>query len=626
MTLAAGTHLGPYEILSPLGAGGMGEVYRAKDTRLGREVAVKVLPEAFAKDPDRLARFEREARVLASLNHPNIVTIFSVEEDADVPYLVMELVEGRPLSSLIPTGGLPTSRLLELAIPMAEALAAANGRGVIHRDLKPANVVVGEGGQVKVIDFGLAKKVVSDGFSEQLSAMPTEGVGSRPLTREAALEGTLHYMAPEQVRGREPDGRTDVFSLGVVLYEMAAGHRPFAGSSQSDLVSAILRDAPRPLSEIAPRVPKHLAWLVGRCLEKDLDRRLQTCRDVRNELEDLRLSLRAGEGDWRAEGARPTGRPGERRFPLSTELVRQLSERHPRLIGRALTYLDNGADSKTLVVFLHGTGGDHRRFEPVLDVLPQRGIAPTLVGFEVSAASRPALGIGDHGRILRAFLQDLHAKLRPRHTILVGFSCGGEMWLRLAASEEGVGVPVSGLVALGPNVELSNCFVTGRFAAMNASDPARVLSILKSLGSDLEGLDDWLALQDYIVSSFTKLGPDLAVLERWSSDIVAPFQAEADPLARWFRSASERIPNVRLVFSRTEAAEAEALLARHLEHNVLGPNFSEASVAVEPVQHMRLGEPGLILRVVREAVEALGAGEPASGAHGSGQVEREANA
>src|SRR5437762_13055089 len=214
MAMTRGTRLGTYEIVAPLGAGGMGEVYRAKDTRLGREVALKVLPEAFARNADRLARFEREARTVAGLNHPNIVVLYSVEEDNGVRFLTMELVEGRSLDQLVSPGGLQFSRVLDLGIALADALVAAHERGVVHRDLKPANVMVTREGRVKVLDFGLAKLVHHDLDHTQAATVPS------PISEVGQTIGTVSYMAPEQLRGEPVDVRADVFAFGILVYEL----------------------------------------------------------------------------------------------------------------------------------------------------------------------------------------------------------------------------------------------------------------------------------------------------------------------------------------------------------------------------------------------------------------------
>jgi len=285
MSLSSGTKLGPYEIQSPLGAGGMGEVYRATDRKLGRDVALKVLPADMAQDPERLGRFRREAKSLAQLDHPNIVTIYSVEESDGVHFLTMQLVEGLPLDRIIPQGGLPLEQILEIAGALGDALAAAHEKGIVHRDLKPANVMVSTEGRVKVLDFGLAKDVrTSIGDATMTSASHTQ-IG--------VVMGTPAYMSPEQTAGRPLDHRTDIFSMGVLLHEMATGRRPFEGTSSAELVSAILRDTPPSVTDARPDLPSDLARVIRRCLEKDPRHRIQTARDVSNEFRDLRNASQA---------------------------------------------------------------------------------------------------------------------------------------------------------------------------------------------------------------------------------------------------------------------------------------------------------------------------------------------
>jgi len=276
-----GKTLSHYRIDDKLGEGGMGVVYLAQDTRLNRSVALKVLPEEMAADPDRLSRFEREARAVAGLNHPNIVTIHSVEEAEGIHFITMELVEGKTLAEALLEGSLSLERLVEMGVRLADALAAAHDRGIIHRDLKPANVMVGEGGRLKVLDFGLAKL---RGLSQQEdeTELPTA-----TLTQEGLVMGTVPYMSPEQLQGKSVDHRSDIFSLGIMLYEMATGQRPFQGETSVDLISAILRDQPRLVTEIKIGLPHELGRIVRRCLEKDVERRYQSVKDVRTELGDV---------------------------------------------------------------------------------------------------------------------------------------------------------------------------------------------------------------------------------------------------------------------------------------------------------------------------------------------------
>ncbi len=263
----------------------MGQVYRATDTRLHRDVALKVLPPAMAARRELLERFQREARAVAALNHPHVVTIHSVEEADGVHFLTMELVDGEPLDRLIPVGGMPVPQLLDIATGLAEALAAAHARGIVHRDLKPANAMVTTGGHVKVLDFGLARIDTPSDGTQPASDQPTLMV-----TREGAVMGTMPYMSPEQLQGHALDHRTDLFSLGVMLYEMASGERPFHGDSSLALASAILRDTPRPLVDRRKDLPEGLARIIERCLEKDAADRFASARDVLHALSIVRTA------------------------------------------------------------------------------------------------------------------------------------------------------------------------------------------------------------------------------------------------------------------------------------------------------------------------------------------------
>lgn len=273
-----GTRLGDCEILSVVGAGGMGEVYRARDGRLQREVAIKVLPDFLAGDRDRLRRFEQEARAAAALNHPNILSVYQFgQTETGAPYVVMELLQGQTLRERLMTGALPVRKTVEYALQIARGLAAAHDRGIIHRDIKPENLFITRDGAVKILDFGLAKLVSSDGGAQNtITAM-----GSQPGT----VVGTMGYMAPEQLRGQTVDHRCDIFSLGAVLYEMLSGQRAFHGNTPADTVSAILKEDPPELSEESEKIPAALARIVHRCLEKDPAERFQSARDLAFNLE-----------------------------------------------------------------------------------------------------------------------------------------------------------------------------------------------------------------------------------------------------------------------------------------------------------------------------------------------------
>ncbi len=297
MTLTTGMRLGPYEVLSPIGAGGMGEVYRAKDTRLEREVALKVLPEHLTASGDLRSRFEREAKAISSLQHPHICTLHDVGRQGETDFLVMELLDGESLADRLQRGPLPIDEVLRFGIQIADALETAHASGIVHRDLKPGNVFLTERG-VKLLDFGLAKlhAAAPPGSRSQMGQLPTEHL-SAPLTSAGMILGTFQYMAPEQLEGKESDSRSDLFALGCVLYEMATGKKAFAGSSQASLIGAIMHSAPPPVSSLATLTPPALDRVISTCLAKDPKERWHTAHDVR-----LQLA-------WIAEGGSLAGVP-----------------------------------------------------------------------------------------------------------------------------------------------------------------------------------------------------------------------------------------------------------------------------------------------------------------------------
>ncbi len=293
MALPSGTKLGPYQVLEPVGAGGMGEVYRARDTRLDRVVAIKVLPEHLSASPEIRARFEREARAVSSLNHPHICTLYDVGHQDGVDFLVMEFLEGETLAARLARGPLPTPELLRVAIQIADALDKAHRQGFVHRDLKPGNVMLAKSG-AKLLDFGLAR---STGLATTLTDLSRSPTMSRALTAEGSIVGTFQYLSPEVLEGHEADARSDIFAFGAMLYEMATGKRAFEGKSQASVIAAILEREPEPVSRIQPLAPPALDRLIAQCLVKDPDQRRQTMHDVLLELQ------------WIAEGGSKAGVP-----------------------------------------------------------------------------------------------------------------------------------------------------------------------------------------------------------------------------------------------------------------------------------------------------------------------------
>jgi dipeptidyl aminopeptidase/acylaminoacyl peptidase len=286
MTFPAGTRLGPYEVVASVGAGGMGEVYRARDVRLGREVAVKTLPALAASDPERRARFEQEARSASALNHPNIITVLDIGDADGTSYIAMEYVEGRTVRELLAAGPLSVRKVLDIAVQAAEGLAKAHSAGIVHRDLKPDNLMVSKDGFVKILDFGLAKLV--NPLPEELTNLPT---AAKPATHPGAVMGTVGYMSPEQASGHTVDFRTDQFSLGTILYEMATGVRPFQRKTSAETLAAIIREDPEDVAKLSPRTPGPLRWIIERCLAKDPDDRFASTRDLARDLGSVREHL-----------------------------------------------------------------------------------------------------------------------------------------------------------------------------------------------------------------------------------------------------------------------------------------------------------------------------------------------
>ena len=312
----AGSRLGPYEILAPIGAGGMGEVWRARDPRLGRDVAIKVLPASFSADADRLRRFEQEARAAGILNHPNITAVLDIGEHDGAPYVVQELLEGETLRQALGGRPAPPRKAIDHAIQIAHGLAAAHAKGIVHRDLKPENVFVTKDGRVKILDFGLAK-LDAPGGRAQATNLPTATAGTEP----GMVLGTLGYMSPEQVRGRPADARSDIFSFGAILYEMLAGQRAFRGDSAADTMSAILKEDPPDLSVTNQNIPPGLERIVRHCLEKNPEQRFQSARDLAFDLEALSGVSSAGAPADRGRRRTSAARKPRRLLPIAAAVA-----------------------------------------------------------------------------------------------------------------------------------------------------------------------------------------------------------------------------------------------------------------------------------------------------------------
>jgi serine/threonine protein kinase/Tol biopolymer transport system component len=398
MSLPAGTRLGPYEIVSAIGAGGMGEVYKAKDTRLERTVAVKVLPQHLSSAPEIRQRFEREAKTISQLSHSNICALYDVGNADGTEYLVMELLEGETLSDRLAKGALPLEQTLRYGTQIADALDKAHRQGIVHRDLKPGNVMITKSG-VKLLDFGLAKAMTAPAPTSGLTSLPTMMGTANNLTQEGTILGTFQYMSPEQLEGREADGRTDIFSFGCVLYEMATGRKAFSGATQASLISSIMKEEPAPISSITPMTPPALDRVVRRCLAKDPEDRWQNAGDLGSELKWI------AEGGSQSGIAAPVAASGRRRHswapwaaalllaavgfaagrllhrPAETSVTRSSIDLPPQMDLERWSSIALSPDGSTLA--FSATGGDGKReiWTRRLDGFAVQALAGTENGF-----------------------------------------------------------------------------------------------------------------------------------------------------------------------------------------------------------------------------------------------------
>jgi serine/threonine protein kinase/tetratricopeptide (TPR) repeat protein len=363
-----GKTLGQHKIIASLGKGGMAEVYRAEDTNLRREVALKILPEELAANPERLERFKLEARAVAALNHPGIVTIYSVEQDEGVHYMTMELIDGLTLDLVTPPVGLPLKTLFQYSLALADALSAAHHKGIIHRDLKPANIMITREGRLKILDFGIAKlqEPTSSGNDDETL------VDSQSMTREGGVLGTTSFMSPEQAEGKPVDSRSDIFSLGVLLYEMATGKRPFTGKTEVAVVAAIIKEEPVPVAELRADLPHHLTRIIKHCLAKDPQNRYQSSLDVRNELKELEREIDTGVIETRTVTSRTEIRREEGGVPRwwYLSIVIGLAT-----LGGSLWFARN-SDDPASGSEVHSSGAPLKASTPSIAVLPFVDMSP----------------------------------------------------------------------------------------------------------------------------------------------------------------------------------------------------------------------------------------------------------
>ncbi|MEP7326919.1 MAG: serine/threonine-protein kinase [Gemmatimonadota bacterium] len=565
-----------YRFERELGAGGMARVYLAQDVKHDRKVAVKVLrPELAAVIGAE--RFLAEIKTTANLQHPHILPLFDSGAADGFLYYVMPYIEGESLRDRLDREKqLPIGDAIRLATEVASALDYAHRRGVIHRDIKPANILLHDGSAL-VADFGIA--------------LAASRAGTR-ITETGMSLGTPQYMSPEQALGeREITARSDVYALGCVLYEMLLGEPPFSGPTAQAIVAKITTEKVPAMSPRRDTIPGPVEQAVLTALQMlPADRFGSTA--------EFASALVGG-----ATASPSMSRPVERElksgaFRLTEDVCRRLARASfdPRLIGTDMYYLDNQAASDVLVCFIAPCGRAGDQFSQVLPRMRYRSIAPTFRGFEPGTGWRPTLPLDDHIILVREFLRDQVARLKPRFTIIAGFSSGGDFAIRLAAAPDpDARLRVDGCLTLGANLSLETCFLTRALAALKNNDDAAMLGILRGLSDAATSLDEWVDVCEYVTRIVPTFRHDVAPLRSFGEAIVKPFEHEAlTPFAGWYRDAAARGCRLLCVFEDMPMYRGlvRELQLRNLDEGILGEHYEEQSVvSVAATAHFDLIDP-----------------------------------
>jgi serine/threonine protein kinase len=600
--------IGVYQIDGEIGRGGMGVVYRATDSSLGRTVAIKALPAHMGDNPELMARFEREAKTLAALNHANIGGIHGIESDQDRKYLILEYIDGETLADRIARGPLRVSEALDIGSRIADALAAAHDAGFVHRDLKPANVKITANGRVKVLDFGLARPEPSNRHRASSDATSTETV-SHIVTTPGTILGTVQYMSPEQARGEDVDRQTDLWAFGVLLYESLTGTRPFDRGSAGECMAAIFADEPD-LSALPATTPSEAVALIRRCLRKNARQRQRDACDCRLVLEDARETLSSSSA-----GTPLVRLVTEGRFRVSDELCRSLDRTgfDALLPGWGMQYADNNRDSDNLVVWIPSIGGDHTttQWRELIETAPYRMVIVTPVGMEPGVDNRPVVSIENQFVLIRALTENLQATLNPKKTLISGFSCGSIMALRCAAGDDS-GALFDGVLAIDPDLQEKDCFITRLFASLDASSTHDVMKGLREISAHCGTVNDWLVLHQHMIECVDKVKNDFSPLIRQGKDLSVDYvgvHSGADsPFVSILRNAIHRAGTVRCVFH--DSAENRRMLGEirmlHLDQQVLGEQFTDDVFDFLPVpDHIGMMSNERLLEQLDRIVDAV---------------------